>query len=312
MENSKNDNEETGFELGDKIHIIGGRYDGTRGRIYYLDENLIKILPDGVADRLVELVIEDGFLKEEYDIEDLFVVAKRTTSAFVVQQDYRVGQLAEAFHGPEGNPVGKFIITEVNEKEDSIKLKDGNDDVMLLEFNGVGIPLDTGIDVLRGREIPTQAIPANNDDEEPGQLERETEEEAEEELEIEEEEYGEIKEIASSERNYSDNVQRSDMLQNLISQLNLKEQKSSKKIQDIRRLTELCLLLRNELVLYAKNGVPSSKKETSYDTILDLVTSKYNSFSKPVADVNRALYLDYLLKRSESPTETTLNIAIRY
>ena len=312
MENSKNDNEETGFELGDKIHIIGGRYDGTRGRIYYLDENLIKILPDGVADRLVELVIEDGFLKEEYDIEDLFVVAKRTTSAFVVQQDYRVGQLAEAFHGAEGNPVGKFIIAEVNEKQDSIKLKDGNDDVMLLEFNGVGIPLDTGIDVLRGREIPTQAIPANNDDEEPGQLERETEEEAEEELEIEEEEYGEIKEIASSERNYSDNVQRSDMLQNLISQLNLKEQKSSKKIQDIRRLTELCLLLRNELVLYAKNGVPSSKKETSYDTILDLVTSKYNSFSKPVADVNRALYLDYLLKRSESPTETTLNIAIRY
>jgi len=311
MNNSINDNEETGFELGDKIHIIGGRYDGTRGRIYYLDENLIKILPDGVADRLVELVVEDGFLKEEYDIDDLFVVTKRTNSAFVVQQDYRVGQLAEAFRGPEGNPVGKFVVTEVSEKEDSIKLKDGNDDVISLEFNGVGIPLDTGIDVLRGREIPTQALSANNEDEEPGQLERETEEEVEEELEIEEEEYGEIREIVSSERNYSDNVQRSDMLQNLISQLNLKEQKSPRKLQDIRRLTELCLLLRNELVLYAKNGIPTSKKDTSYDTILDLVKATNNNFSKPVVDVNRVVYLDKIAKEN-NPTETTLDVVIRY
>ena len=312
MEDSKEITEETGFELGDKIHIIGGRYDGTRGRIYYLDENLIKILPDGVADRLVELVIEDGFLKEEYDIEDLFVVTKRTNPAFVVQQDYRVTQLAEAFHGPEGVPVGKYVITEVNEKEDSIKLKDENDDVISLEFNNIGIPLDTGIDVLRGREIPTPLNSTNeNEEADDGLLEEE------EILEIEDDIFGEIKEIISSERNYTDNVQRSDMLQDLISKLNLKEQKSPKKIQEIRRLTELCLLLRNELVLYAKNGVPLSKKETSYDTILDLVTSQYNNFSKPVADVNRVVYLDRVdwiesPTEVENPTETTLNIAIRY
>jgi hypothetical protein len=309
MENSNEENiEDTGFELGDKIHIIGGRYDGTRGRIYYLDENLIKILPDGVADRLVELVIEDGFLKEEYDIEELFVVTKRTNPAFVVQQDYRVGQLAEAFNGPEGNPVGQFVIVEVSEKEDSIKVKDKNDDIISLEFNNVGIPLDTGIDVLRGREIPTPLNSTNEDEEnDDGLLDEE-----EELLEIEEDDvFGEIKEIVSSERNYSDNVQRSDMLQDLISKLNLKEQKSPKRLQEIRRLTELCLLLRNELVLYSKNGAPLSKKETSYDTILDLVTSQYNNFSKPVADVNRVVYLDRV-EDAENPTETTLSIAIRY
>ena len=34
-----NSDEEQNIELGDKIHIIGGRYDNTRGRIYYLDDS---------------------------------------------------------------------------------------------------------------------------------------------------------------------------------------------------------------------------------------------------------------------------------
>lgn len=136
MNNSdeKNSNEEQNIELGDKIHIIGGRFDSTRGRIYYLDENTIRILPDGVSDRLVELEMNEGYLKEEYEIEQLFLVQKRKNPSFVIQQDYRVGQLAEAFQGAEGLPVGKYLIEEVNEKEDSIKLRDENNDIINLEF----------------------------------------------------------------------------------------------------------------------------------------------------------------------------------
>jgi hypothetical protein len=301
----KENSEEQNIELGDKIHIIGGRYDNTRGRIYYLDDSVIKILPDGVSDRLVELVMEDGYLREEYEIEELFLVQKRRNPSFVVQQDYRVGQMAEAFQGVEGNPIGKYIIEEVHEKTDSIKLRDENNDIIELEFNFKGIPLDSGIDVLRSREAPSP----------PKDIEEEEEEEEEEELELGEEVtvevpiIGEIKEIESSQRNYPDNVQRSDMLQDLISKLSLKEQKSEKRIKEIRRLTELCLLLRNEIVAYAKNGVPSNRKETSYDTILDLVVSANNKLSKPVADVNRVMYFD---KAYENPTETSLNIEIRY
>ena len=307
MDNSDKENsseEQNNIELGDKIHIIGGRYDNTRGRIYYLDDSVIKILPDGVSDRLVELRMEDGYLREEYEIEELFLVQKRRNPAFVIQQDYRVGQMAEAFSGVEGNPVGKYVIQEVHEKTDSIKLKDQNDDVIDLEFNFVGIPLDTGIDVLRSREIPA-----------PPKEQTEEEEEEEEELELGEEVIvevpvvGEIKEIESSQRTYPDNVQRSDMLQDLISKLSLKEQKSDKRIKEIRRLTELCLLLRNEIVAYAKNGVPSNRKETSYDTILDLVVSAHNNLSKPVADVKRTLYLD---KTESNPTDTSLNVELRY
>jgi hypothetical protein len=307
MDNSDKDknNEEQNIELGDKIHIIGGRFDNTRGRIYYLDDSVIKIIPDGVSDRLVELIMEDGYLREEYEIEELFLVQKRRNPSFVVQQDYRVGQLAEAFQGLEGNPVGKYLIEEVNEKTDSIKLRDENNDIIELQFNFIGVPLESGIDVLRSRELPSPPKP----------VEEEEEEEEEEELELGEDVLveipivGEIREIESAQRNYPDNVQRSDMLQDLISKLSLKEQKSEKRIKEIRRLTELCLLLRNEIVAYAKNGVPSNRKETSYDTILDLVVSANNNLSKPVADVKRVMYFDKLF---ENPTETSLNIEIRY
>lgn len=312
-EKKENSSEEQNIELGDKIHIIGGRFDNTRGRIYYLDESIIRIMPDGVSDRLVELRMTDGYLNEEYGIEELFLVEKRKNPAFVIQRDYRVGQLAEAFQGVEGNPVGKYVIQEVNEKEDSIKLKDENDDVINLEFNFIGIPLETQIDVLRSREIP--APPKEGKDEGDEGDEDDEDDEESEELELGEDIFvevpifGEIKEIESTQRNYPDNVQRSDMLQDLISKLPLNEQKSESKIKEIRRLTELCLLLRNEIVSYAKNGIPSKMKETSYDTLLDLVVSGNNNFSKPVADVKRVMYLD---KTDDNPTDTSLSIELRY
>ena len=294
--------EEQTIELGDKIHILGGRFDNTRGRIYYLDDSVIKILPDGVSDRLVELQMEDGYLREDYEIEELFLVQKRRNPAFVVQQDYRVGQLAEAFQGLEGNPVGKYVIEEVNEKTDSVKLRDENNDTIELDFKFTGIPFDSGIDVLRSREAPV--LPKEQEEEE-----EEDDFEIGEDISVEIPIVGEIKEIESSQRNYTDSVQRSDMLQDLISKLSLTDQKSEKRIKDIRRLTELCLLLRNELVSYTKNGVPSHPKETSYATLLDLVVSAHNNLSKPVADVKRVMYFD---KTDENPTETQLNIEIRY
>ena len=294
MDDSKKENidneENTNIELGDKIHIFGGRFNNTRGRIYYLDETLIRILPDGVSDRLIDLQIEDGYLREEYEIENLYVVTKRTTPSFVVQQDYRVGQLAEAFKGFEGVPIGKFVIVDVNQKEDSIILKDGANEETKFEFEFKGIPLDSGIDVIRSREIP--AAPNSTDEDE------EVEEDEDEELELGDEEIvevtmmGEIKEIESSQRNYPDNVQRSDMLQDFITKLDLKSQKNPNKIKEIRRLVELCILLRNELIQYEKNGIPSRKKETSFDTLLDLVVSPNNMLSRGVMDVKRTLYLD--------------------
>ena len=208
MDNSdkENSSEEQNIELGDKIHIIGGRFDNTRGRIYYLDDSVIRIMPDGVSDRLVELRMSDGYLNEEYGIEELFLVEKRKNPSFVIQRDYRVGQMAEAFQGVEGSPVGKYVIQEVNEKEDSIKLKDENGDIIVLEFKFIGIPLETGIDVLRSREIPAPPKEESEDDGDGDGDGDDNKEELElgEDIFVEVPVFGEIKEIESTQRNYPD------------------------------------------------------------------------------------------------------------
>lgn len=310
IEKTVNENTSDVLELGDKIHIVGGRFDNSRGRIYYIDETRIRILPDGVSDRLVDLEMDDGYLREEYEIENLFLVSKRKSSSFVVQQDYRVGQMAEAFSGLDGNLVGKYIIDEVNEKQDYIVLRDQNNDTIRIDFSGRGISLDTGIDVLRSRELPKKPLEED--------LEEQTSEaekvEEEEDILFEGEEtveipvLGEIREIESALRNYPDDVQRSDMLQDFITKLDLASQKNPKKIREIRKLTELCLLLRNEIVSYSKNGVPNGEKSTSYDTLQGLARSDSNKLSKPVLDVKRVVYLD----NSAVPENDKKNVEVRF
>jgi hypothetical protein len=91
------DDESPDFELGDNIYVLGGKLDGTRGRIYYLDPDLLRILPDGVSDRLVDIKIVNGDLDPKLAIEKLYLVAKRAAPAFVTQIDAQVGQIADTF-----------------------------------------------------------------------------------------------------------------------------------------------------------------------------------------------------------------------
>ena len=116
------------FELGDNVHITGGRLDGTRGRIYYMDEDLIRILPDGVSDRLVDInIVEDDEGGRDLDpklkIEHLYLVSKRAAPAFVAQIDARVGQLVDTF-SQNGDFGIQYTVKSIDEGSDTIVLQD--------------------------------------------------------------------------------------------------------------------------------------------------------------------------------------------
>jgi hypothetical protein len=53
-----------------------------------------------------------------------YIKRERTNPSFVVQQNYRVGNYAEAFYGPEGKHVGTYLIDAVDEKNDTVTLRD--------------------------------------------------------------------------------------------------------------------------------------------------------------------------------------------
>ena len=314
-------------ELGDKIRIIGGMLDDTEGIIYYFDETQLRILSSGTVDRLISLDVEDGVLKKEYGIQQLPVLRERTDPAFVVQQNYRVGNYAEGFYGPEGTHVGTYIIEAVDAKNDTVTLRDLNNELLEISCNYRGIPPEYHIDVLRAREREIQLEEGEEGEE--GEEKQEGEEEGEGEGEEEGEGEGEgenenenendfffgeeeevvkvtggIEEIGSSSRIYSDNVQRSDMLQEFISKLELKAQKNPNRIKEIRRLTELCLMLRNEIIEYDINGIPLKGKNTSYTYLTDLAGASQSYLSRPVMDVRRVLYVD-------KPGGSTDNITVR-
>jgi hypothetical protein len=302
------------LQLGDTLIILGGTLAGTRGKVYFVNDDKIRIMPLGVSNRLTDIDVIDGDFDPSLDIGDgdiNYVKGKTIPPSFVKIQNFRANQLIEAFK--DGKLVNKYILKLVNEAEDSIILVDENEEQFKVDFNFEGIPLDLPFDVLRGREIP-QEVKEEEVVEDIENLAEESGPNVLDDLEFFEEEVvvekAGIEEIPSAQRNYPDTVQRSDMIQEFIRLLPTKSQKNDNKLKAIRRLVELCLLLRNELVKYGSDGEPLAVKSTIYESVLDIAKSDDVSISLPVADVKRTLYLDATPEEIEQTPSDALNIRI--
>jgi hypothetical protein len=292
--------EDASFELGDRVLLLGGQVDKLQGRIYYIDETLIRILPDGVSDRLVDIPIVDGDLDPALEIEHLYSLSKRTTPAFVSQIAANVGQIAQTFDA-NGAPGQSFTIKAISEGADSMVLTDETGDEIEVNFNFVGIPLDLPFAVLRPRELPVA------DDFNVGEADAEAEASvavAEEEdffedlleaemVQLREAAVGQIQEIEATERIYPDADQRNDMIQDMISALPVASQKNPEQHKQIRKLTEQLMFLRNTLVEYSRTGDPTGQIPTSFISLSDLIKNREIPLARHVIEAKRTLYLDH-------------------
>ena len=318
--------EEIMFELGDTVLLVGGQINGLRGRIYYIDENLIRILPDGLSDRIVDIPIVEGDLDPALKIDHLYSVSKRVHPAFVTQIGAELEEVAETFD-KDGTPGPTYTIREIDEVADTITLVDETDAELLVEANFTGIPLDLPFAVLRPRAPPEEfadgpnapeegAAETNADDDFGAVLEDEIEDAGDA------EEIEEIREIPSSQRVYSDAIQRNDMLQEMVSFLDKAAQKNPERHKQVRTIVEQCMLLRNALIEYNKSGEPVGIFNTSLLTISDLIATNAVPLSRPVMKANRVLYLDhtpeslYKIATGGAPDDpveiTDADIVIRY
>jgi hypothetical protein len=305
-DNENTGSEDIGFELGDKILILGGQFDSLKGRIYYIDENLIRILPDGVSDRLVDLPIIDGDIDPSLQVDHIYSLSKRTNPAFVAQIGANVEQIAQTF-GPNGELKTSFTIKAINETADSMVLADDTGDEVEVNFDFTGIPLDLPFAVIRPRELSgTDNIFANDGADGTATAEADaadaaaTQEENlfEDLLESEmaglrETGIGQIQEVEASERIYPDMDQRNDMIHDMIAALPLASQKNPEQQKRIRKLVEQCMFLRNSLVEYSRSGEPTGQIPTSFLTLSDLIKNRTLPLARPVIQSNRTLYLDH-------------------
>ena len=295
--------ESPAFELGDRIYIEGGRLDGTRGRIYYMDADLIRILPEGAPDRVVDIPIVEGDFSEELAIDNFYLLSKRASPAFVTQIDAHVGEIADTF-GPDGLGI-QYKIKEVNEQEDFLILEDETGAELRVDAAFTGIPQDLPFVVLRPRQRAERVNSASKDE---VSAEDEAEAEAEEDdffkdidvtQEPEEEPQG-LVERAVVDRIYPDRVQRDEMFRSILEALPLLEQKNQKSQKEIRQFVEQCMLLRNTVVEYDVTGEPIGRLSTSFQTIAELLSNTDIPLARPIITANRTLYLD---KTDSNPVE---------
>jgi hypothetical protein len=288
------------FELGDRVYIEGGRLNDTRGRIYYMDDDLIRILPEGAPDRLVDIPLVDGDFADDLGIENFFLLSKRANPAFVAQIDAHVGEIADSF-GADGSLGIQYTIKEVNEDEDFLVLTDETGGEIKVECAFTGIPQSEPFVVLRPRQRPNVA--KNELVDERGEAEAEAKAEAEgaeddffKDIQVDEVAEDDtvigLVERPVTQRTYPDRVQRDEMFRSLLEALPITEQKNPKVQRETRQFVEQCMLLRNTVVEYDIAGEPKGQLTTSYQTILELLNKSDIPLARPVLEANRTLYLD--------------------
>jgi hypothetical protein len=300
--------EETSLELGDTLYILGGRYDKLLGRIYYADDELIRILPNGVSDRLVDIPIVDDEFDPALGITDFYSVSKRTKPAFVAQIDAHVGQYVETFTDA-GVPGPTYKVNAVDEPTDRITLGDEEGEEYEIAFDGKGIPRDQPFAILRPRDqTDTADEPVENAETAvSAAAEAEAAEEEEEitaalDAEITksrakperlETQFAEIEEVSVAARLYPDSVQKSEMLRDLI----LLERPEAQSNPDVQRrintLVEQFMSLRNSVIYYSKSGEPVAQLPTSFTTLSELLDTIAVPLVRPVMKVKRSLFLDH-------------------
>jgi len=284
------------FELGDRVYIEGGRLDQTRGRIYFIGDALLRILPDGVSDRLIDISLVDGDFPQDLGIENFYLVSKRAKPAFVAQIDAQAGQKLDSF-GPDGSLGIQYTVKEVNEAGDYLVLLDETGGELRVECNFKGIPADEPFVVLRPRQAPDQIVEGAAAPDAEEEVEDTTAENAFEELAFEDIEAEAVPIIGLVEREakdrmYPDRIQRDEMFRSMLDSLSIRQQKSPKFQKEIRQFVEQAIILRNTVVKYDSTGDPIGRLLTSFQTISELLEKADIPLARPVLQANRTLYLD--------------------
>jgi len=287
--------ENISLELGDRVIILGGRHDKLIGRIYYLDENLMRILPENASNFLIDLPIVDGDLDETLGIENIYLLAKRASPSFVVNADIRLGNVIETYTA-RGEVGPLFNVTAVDEIADTATFIDETGASIPIQFDFKGIPLEyeSMFAVVRSREKPSTPSPLDENAKiTPSVKEDDDELIIEEYVEAtrQQPEY-EIIDIPPTLRKYDDIAQRNSMFQDLLLALPEASRLSEKHIKKIRKLVETFMILRNEVTNYSPTGDTRGLLPTSYETMGELVSNVNIPLARPILAAKRVVILD--------------------
>ena len=276
--------------LGDRGLIESTRYGRTLGRIFYIDEKLIRILPDGVSDRLYDFPIVNGEFAPELGVTSTeFEEGPRTS--FVNFTGLRAKSSIDTFSA-DGKPVGIFQIVEVDANNDNAIISDTTGATLTLQFNYHGIPPTAPFDVLR--ISPEAAQEASPEEEEAEETPAEEDDEIEFVGVIEIPLAQTIIELPSKDLTYPDNSQKSDLLADILSFFDPASQKNPMTLKKLRSFVEMVHLLKTDLIKSREDGSITGEQKISFETLSEILENRTVPLARPVLTTRRVLQIDEL------------------
>jgi hypothetical protein len=281
--------------LGDRLSITwrGGK---TTGLVYYIDESLIRILPDGTSNVLQDFPVDDSGFSEELEVTEIDLVPG-PKSSFVEQRGFRVGQILDAYN-QSGALVGSFEITDMT-GDDKIRVRDANSDERDLDFQGRGIDRTEEFVILRVQPLAVENKALNPEEmaaENAARLAMSVqglEDDEEGDLVIEDlgvlelPEFQQYRELLSSEKVYDENQQKSDMLSDLNSMLDVSSQQNPLLKKRIRTIVEMMSMLK-QTTLSFRDGNLEGEAKISLTSLADILKG-HVPLILPVLDTKRVI-----------------------
>lgn len=145
------------IELGDRIRLSGGKYDGTTGRVIFRTQDELHLMPDGLTHTSVKFGLDEEGFDQESGVEGVEILQKRKRPGLVDILDLAPGQLLETFDN-DGKPGPTYMIAKVDTDKDAIIVTDEDESEIELDFNFRGIPDSLPFRVIRGRIPPEPTV----------------------------------------------------------------------------------------------------------------------------------------------------------
>jgi hypothetical protein len=330
--------EDIGFVLGDHIQLETKVYGKMTGRIYYIDETLIRILPDGISHRVFDYPIVDGGLDPalgiDPDAEIIFEPGPRTP--FVEYLELRESQLIDTYKA-DGTFYKTYKVVEISQSENSISIQDKekSSDELKVEFDTHGIPRDLPFAVIGITPTVEEGIESSDVKESENETESEENEEGtNQELDTEQqvvgvgvgnlvgsdelvdpdgfETIGQIElptymvasELAPEKQTFPDIVQKSDFLNTILSTFDSVSQQNPVYLKRIRALSEMLSSLKNTVIKRTESGDIIGEMDPSVRSLSNIVKNRGTPLVRPVLGTKRILQLDLLEDTDQTEKET--------
>lgn len=306
---AEEDSDEAEIQITDRLMIESKAYGKVVGRVYYTDDELIRVMPDGVSNLVYDFPIIDGEFDPDLGVNPDILFEKGPRTSFVDFLQFREGLIIDSYK-KDGSFYKSYKILSVNVEEDSIFIEDKEktEPEQKLEFSPNGIPRDLPFAVLRVAP-QLEETPVSNEDEINESVESKTEEDEEDDEfetigELELPILQEASKITASEQIVPDISQLQEFMSDLYSMLDTPSQRNPLYLSRIKAIAEMANALKHSIAKHGDSGLIIGQESPSIYSLEDLVKNRSVPLARPILTTKRIIEVDSFEGLEQSTKET--------